>query len=183
MAYIPNSHHSYNLLPMCAARGGEVFAYSSTIPLEECLREYLPLQRTLDPYGYKSYDEYDQVLIQLLERYREYPEAIRAINHYRLELSDLNQKEKWSVCRYVGKEVGGIMGLTCGRTYYWPCSASAPRYIGVIDDEEFTNYWYSPNPKFWLIVCDPTGMAAKTMIYYQETRKEKKLAAITDKTE
>jgi hypothetical protein len=47
MAYIPESHLRYNLLPHCAAYGGEVFACSSTCELEEFLRDIHPVEAAL----------------------------------------------------------------------------------------------------------------------------------------
>ena len=124
MAYIPASHKHYNLLPDCAAHGGEVFAYSSTIELEEFLRDFMPVVDTLDPCGYESYAAYAEMLCNLRESYAEWPEAVSAIDDYADALLDINQKEHWSICRYIGKNYGGNGGLTCGNTYYWPCSAS-----------------------------------------------------------
>ena len=134
MAYIPTSHSHYNLLPYCTAHGGEVFAYSSTQPLEDVLRDYYPPQPALDPAGYDSFADYIAMLDHLVIEYNEWPEAVKAIERFRDEMHDLNQKEKWSVCRYVGKNYDGVGGLTCGQTYYWPCSAAKPEFIGVINN-------------------------------------------------
>jgi hypothetical protein len=88
------------------------------------------------------------MLCSLQDTYSAWPDAVEAIEKFIAEILDLNRKENWSVCRYIGKNHGGISGLTCGQTYYWPCSASNPQYLGVIDHEESINYWYSRTLSF-----------------------------------
>ena len=65
--------------------------------------------------------------------------------------------------RYVGIDDNRLVGLTHGRTYYWPTSIENPMYCGVINDEEFTAYLYPTEPEMWEILEDPTGMAYRTI--------------------
>ena len=101
-------------------------------------------------------------------------------------LLSYDQKENWSVLKYVGRSTGGIGGFTHGRYYYWPCSVETPEYEGVIDDEEFTSYIasignaspyqsldeaaadegvkeFASQCADWEIVEDSTGMAARIL--------------------
>ncbi len=168
MVYIPAAHRSYNLLPRRTAHGGEVFVYPDMRQLKQQMDACMRMGEELEPYGCRSRKAYDRVLIRLRNRYRAYPRAVKAIERYRGQIHDLNQKEKWSICQYVGPSSRSTLGLTSGRSYYWPCSATHPAYLGVIDDEEYTNYQYAPDPACWVILSDPTGMAARVVQRYQQ---------------
>jgi hypothetical protein len=78
------------------------------------------------------------------------------------EIKELNQKEEWSVLKYIGPTTEEI-GLTNGKNYYWPTSKNNPVYNGVFDDEEIRSYLYPTDEKFWIILEDPTGMAYNTI--------------------
>lgn len=56
MVYIPEQHKKYELLPRCRKNGGEVFEYSSKLLYQ--VNSCLPYGVLLDPYGYKSYEEF-----------------------------------------------------------------------------------------------------------------------------
>lgn len=56
MAYIPEKHKKYDVLPMCRKRGGEVFSYPGKII--DDLENYLPEEENMIPYGYDSYEQY-----------------------------------------------------------------------------------------------------------------------------
>lgn len=86
---------------------------------------------------------------------------MNAVDEYAEQLRELNIKEQWSICRYIGEDSDG--DLTKGQCYYWPTSVNNPEYRGVIDDEEFTTYQYCTNADSWEILEDPTGMAKKAI--------------------
>lgn len=88
---------------------------------------------------------------------------IALFNKLKAEIERYNRKEDWSVCRYIGESMDLAFGLTPGNCYYWPCCAEVPKYEGVIDNEEFTSYWYAIDPELWEILEDPTGMANETI--------------------
>lgn len=158
MPYIPKKHEKYNLLPMCRKNGREVFEYPRLLlsRLEELGVHHL------DPYGYQSYEEY---YAELDKRKSQLSDAaiLEAFDKFKNRMPELNQKEKWSVLKYVGENTDSFLGLTKGRYYYWPCAAVNASYSGVIDDEEYTAYQYPTEPSLWEIAEDPTGMAHRTI--------------------
>lgn len=164
MAYIPPKHRKYNLLPMCQARGGEVFSY----PNSDTIDKLLPQGDSLIPCGYKNYDEYDAYIDQLISNFG-MKDGIRndlgyLLEEYQKQIHHMNIKENWSILRYIGDDSPGIFGLTKGRYYYWPCSAESPKYEGVIDDEEYTSYLYSTSPELWELAEDPLNMALPVLL-------------------
>ncbi len=91
------------------------------------------------------------------------PDGEHMIPYSYSSMDEMNRKEEWSIVKYIGKTNDNLFGLTHGHKYYWPCSKKNPKYEGVIDDEEFTSYWYKTEPKDWEILLDPTGMAHATI--------------------
>lgn len=174
MAYIPEKHKQYGLLPTSVADGFEVFSYPSDLvdaidellfELEDdyedsgCVRASL-----LIPYAIKSYEEYQKRIHSYIEKYPEHEVAdlLRLLSQ---QIRRMNVKEDWSVVRYVGHEFDGdeFASLTAGRCYYWSCSRENPTYEGVVDNEEFTSYLYPCNADSWEVVEDPTGMARRAL--------------------
>jgi len=186
MAYIPEAHKKYNLLPMCAERGGEVFSYPST---ESDISAMLPEGEHVIPYGYDSYADFDNQLDNYIELYGTTNGILNDLGQklveYKETVHKMNVKENWSVLRYLGETTSNLFGLKHGQYYYWPCSAEYPDYEGVIDGEEFTSYlaYAIESPKvsddgvvfeggkidsyaglnIWEIAEDPTGMAARVL--------------------
>ena len=161
MAYIPKEHEKYDVLPMCRRNGGEVFSYPSEIVDE--LDKKLPDGETLIPYGYSSMDEYIQKMEEYAAEYFTEESDKQLFAKFKILMDEMNRKEEWSIVKYIGETDDNLFGLTQGHTYYWPCSKNNPTYDGVIDDEEFTSYWYATEPKDWEILLDPTGMAYATI--------------------
>jgi len=159
MAYIPAEHEQYPVLPYSRENGGEVFQYNKW-PAEELVDL---VGEHLYPYGYESYEEYFNKVDQIMKEHSGEPETVRILEEYKEKIALWNQKEDWSICKYLGKDTGQIFGLTHGGYYYWPCTASDPKYEGVIDDEEFTAFLYPTDPGLWEIIVDPTGMAHRTI--------------------
>ena len=166
MAYIPKKHEIYDLLPSCKKNGGEVFAYPCSLLSE--LEKYLPEGLNMMPYGYGSYEEYYAEMDKYAESYFNNDELSNLYKKFKDEMLQMNDKEQWSVLKYVGKSDDSLFGLTHGRVYYWPCCIMRPIYDGVIDDEEFTSYWYPTEECDWEIIDDPTGMAHRTI--YEKAR-------------
>lgn len=165
MAYIPDSHRKYNLLPYCTEHGGEVFSYPSQ--LLDKANKYTSDNECLIPYGYDSYDEYYEKVKKIADKFITQPFIYNLFTAYLNQVMATNIKEDWSVLRYIGPDTDSFMGLTHGKCYYWPASKADPHYEGVIDDEEFTSYIYPTNKEYWEILEDPTGMAYRT-IYEKE---------------
>ena len=138
---------------------GEVFQYHSWPyeELDELVGDHLM------PYGYKSYEEYFAKIDGLIRANSQNPEAVRLLGMIKKRISEWNQKDEWSICRFIGEDIGDVFGVHHGGYYYWPCTASNPKFGGVIDDEEFTAYQYPTDPDLWEIVVDPTGMAQRTI--------------------
>ena len=187
MAYIPEAHKKYNLLPRCTENGGEVFSYPSELASK--IGEMSPGH--VIPYGYSSYDEFYTFLDDCISECGMIEGGLnelgKLIADYKICIQRMNIKENWSVLRYLGES---SFDLTHGRYYYWPCSAESPEYEGVIDNAEFTSYLaavtgnepihfetdtngktghfssdvcFSPYGEkvLWEIAEDPTGMAAR----------------------
>ena len=197
MAYIPENHFQYGVLPHCRAHGGEVFQYPGELDEVEDLlwkaenpvtpaTEDAPKTRPclIMPYGYRSYETYYDVLRSYAEKHKG-----TELEQRLLGLIDrtkaLNVKEDWSIVRYLGSSFDDdpeslATGLTKGQCYYWPCSIEDPRYNGVIDDEEFTSYLYPCDKGCWEIVVDPTGMAQKALDGEADTINSWKIELVED---
>ena len=173
MPYIPKEHEKYNLLPRCNEYGGEVFEYPSNLLRK--LEEYIKPEDQLDPYGFKSYEEYDLEIDRVAQRFANQPEVIALFTQFKSLVHEMNCKEQWSVLRYVGPADDRLESLTSDKNYYWPSRISNPVYTGVVDDEEYTSYLYPTDPDLWEILEDPTGMAYNT-IYGNGKNKLSKVA-------
>ena len=159
MPYIPEEHKKYPVFLYSREHGGEVFQYHSWPyeELDELIGDHLM------PYGYKSYEEYFAKIDGLIRANAQNPDAVKLLGMIKKRISEWNQKEEWSICRFIGEDIGDVLGVHQGGYYYWPCTASNPKFGGVIDDEEFTAYQYPTDPDLWEIVVDPTGMAKRTI--------------------
>ena len=157
MPYIPEKHRKYDLLPFCRENGGEVFDYPDS--LLDDVNKYLLPDDNLYPYGYNSYEEYYQKIDAAALKFKDKPEIFKLFEQLKEKIIKMNCKENWSVLRYIGPDDGEPLTLTPGRDYYWPTIKDNPVYSGVIDDEEFTAYFYFPESDCWEILEDPTGMA------------------------
>ena len=158
MAYIPEEHKKYNVLPR-HGKDGEVFEYPNLDYIEDLLCGY-PVR--LIPYNFKSYEEYFNNLDEIDVSYgRNIIGLHNALEKLKKAIIKLNKKEEWSICRYKGESLDRAFGLTHDQCYYWPTTKSNPVFQGVIDDEEFTSYFYEPDAEDWEILVDPTGMAKK----------------------
>jgi len=161
LPYIPEKHEKYHLLPMCRNSGGEVFDYPSKLIHDAELIVKPP--RGLLPYNFDSYAEYYGYLDELIDTYANAPEIADTLIRLKQRVIDMNQKEEWSVVKYVGPSDDGGLRLTHGMNYYWPTRKDNPVYCGVVDDEEFTSYLYPTDAHLWKILEDPTGMAYRTI--------------------
>lgn len=161
MPYIPEKHEKYDLLPRCRNSGGEVFEYPSRLLSK--IESLIDPSSGLVPYGYDSYDDYFGYLDELMNAYANHPDTVDALLRLKRCVLDMNQKEEWSVVKYIGPSDDSCFGLTHGRDYYWPTRKDNPVYYGVVDDEEFTAYWYPTDAHLWEILEDPTGMAYRTI--------------------
>ena len=160
MPYIPPQHEKYNLLPACREDGGEVFDYPSELlcKAEKALGSCV----LIVPYNYESYDDYYNALNQLILEQTD-SSIISILSQLRERIMEMNRKEDWSILQYLGPSDDSRLGLTHGKNYYWPTQKSNPVYRGVIDDEEFTTYWYPTEKHLWKILEDPTGIAYNTI--------------------
>lgn len=161
MPYIPKEHEKYNLLPLCRKDGGEVFDYPSQLIYEA--EQLLGSSVGLFPYNFDSYEDYFASIDGLIRDNSENPEIVSKLSEVREMVWKMNQKEEWSILRYIGPSDDGPCGLTNGKLYYWPTRKENPVYCGVVDDEEFTAYLYPTEKSLWEIVEDPTGMAYQTI--------------------
>ena len=164
MAYIPEAHAKYNLLPFCVGNGGEVFDYPSSIA-NKITDEFLPDEESVIPYGYENYSQYYTKLDDYIIKYGTTDGKINEIGELiirlKKDIQNMNIKENWSVLRYIGKPTDGCFGLTHGRYYYMTSFDKARKSIGIIDDEEFTAYMYPAKLSDWEVTEDPTGIASE----------------------
>jgi hypothetical protein len=176
--YIPKEHERYGLLPESREFGGEVFIWTDEldrVDAEIHKAEGEPVDDDgfdvtyLLPYGVASYDEYWNLLEGYAAKYAETDAKLsRDIERLEAKLKEMNVKENWSVVKFLGGTDKApvpdeLDGLTKGSYYYWPADAADPKYIGVIDNEEFTTYLYPTSPENWGIALDPLGIAAKAL--------------------
>ena len=161
MAYIPKEHEKYNLLPFSQKNGGEVFEYPSELIKEA--EELIGTTTALIPYNYESYEEYFAYVDLLIKENADCTKTVAILRGLCDTIRDMNQKEEWSILKYIGPTDDACFGLTHGKNYYWPTRKSNPVYCGVIDDEEFTAYLYATDADMWEILEDPTGMAYRTI--------------------
>ena len=161
MPYIPEKHKQYNLLPSCRKRGGEVFEYPSDLVSEA--DALISPEESVTPYGFHSYDEYFAYIDKLINMYQDNSSVVEVLKQVKVKVKEMNIKEDWSVLKYVGASDNSCFGLTHNRNYYWPTRKSKPVYSGVVDDEEFTAYYYPTEAHLWVILEDPTGMAYNTI--------------------
>lgn len=161
MPYIPIEHQKYDLLPFCRQHNKEVFDYSSDLLYEtgELLGDYAAIM----PCNFACYDDYFSLLDKMAEEHSHDPEIVKKLHDLRGAVQKLNQKDEWSVLIYVGPTVDEPFGLTNGKYYYWPTTKEKPIYCGIIDDSEFTSYWYFIDASDWEIAEDPTGMAHRAI--------------------
>lgn len=171
MPYIPEAHKQFNLLPMRTEQGGEVFVYP-----EEWINEIKELTKeNIIPSGYNSYEEYYTMLDTLIDKYVDNQKVHKLLRDVKEDMQEANQKENWSVVRYIGENEEDLFGLVKGQCYYWPTYEDG-EFLGIIDGEEFSNYAYDPVPEEWEIVCDPTGMA-KDVLYPPEWKAAHKFCS------
>lgn len=180
MANIPEQHKKYDLLPVIRDMDFDAFDYPARIRSES--EKLLPKGETLIPYGYACIEAFVRHVEDLEKHYAKTEAQAELFRNYIEDTRRLNQKEYWSVLRYVGEEWeewDDFLRFTPGRAYYWPCDPENPEYRGIIDDVEFTNYLYAPDPEDWEILEDPTGMAYETM-YGKDRDKWKWMYEETD---
>ncbi len=118
----------------------------------------------MDPYGYASIEQYNAMIAQRIAE-SDSGEIIRMFKKLQEDMTRMNNKENWSVLKFLGENFPSdyVTGINKGRYYYWPCDIDNPVYQGVIDNEEYTAYWYPTEPDMWEILEDPTGMAYRTI--------------------
>lgn len=161
MPYIPIEHQKYDLLPFCRQYNKEVFDYPSDLLYEA--GELLGDHAALMPCNFTCYDDYFSLLDKLAKEHSQDPKAVKTLHDLQRSIQELNRKEEWSVLRYIGPSVDEPFGLTNRKFYYWPATKGNPIYRGIIDDSEFTSYWYSIVASDWEIAEDPTGMAYRAI--------------------
>lgn len=161
LPYIPESHIKYDLLPFCRKHGGEVFDYPSGLTNE--VENLLGSCEGIIPYNYQSYEMYFHSLDTLMQIHAASPKLVAKLAELKEAVRSMNQKEEWSILKYIGTTDGCSFSLTHGQNYYWPTQKSSPIYHGVIDNEEFTAYLYPTEASLWIILEDPTGMAYQTI--------------------
>lgn len=170
MAKIPEEHKKYDLLRRIRDKNdSECFSYPSLRPLEELG------EKGLDPYGFPSVEAYNTMIEGRIVNC-DASEKVKLFRKLQEDMIRMNNKRNWSICRFLGEDIpaNDIFGLKRNRCYYWPCDIDNPRYEGVIDEEEYTSYWYPTEPSLWKILEDPTGMAYRTIYEKNDfaTKKE-----------
>ena len=116
MAYIPEKHKGFGLLPRSVEGSKEVFSYPSSL-IEEIEGMLFELEGVAEdpeygrlslliPYGRESYDAYQAEIGTYLEKYSKH-EVAGLLKLLSSEIRKMNVKEDWSVVRYVGQQFDG----------------------------------------------------------------------------
>ncbi len=133
MAYIPQKHLKYDVLPRCRKNGGEVIVYDSktydAIHDKGCDLSF--------PYNIRSYEEYYDEIDRCIARY---PQLKKLLKEYKENLLEWNNKDVWGIVKYHGESNDSF---TKERCYYVPIGEKEGKLIpnsGIIDDEEWTSY-------------------------------------------
>lgn len=92
MPYIPKKHEKYDLLPYCRRHGGEVFEYPSDLLRK--LEEYIKPEDQLDPYGFKSYKEYDLEIDRIAQQFTNPTEVMALFVQFKAQVHEMNCKEQ-----------------------------------------------------------------------------------------
>lgn len=111
----------------------------------------------------KAMKNFFETIEKYKRMYAKTEEIEEIFDQFKKVIEEMNQKENWSILRYIGESDDRLTSLKHGHIYYWPCSKANPLYRGVIDEEEYTAYWYSTEPEDWEILEDPTGMVFQTL--------------------
>lgn len=164
MASIPKKHEKYGLLPRTVNDDTwECFLYPSLYEFDEAGID------GIEPYGYSSVEQYNAMIAHRIAQSNS-EETIRMLKKLQEDMTRMNNKENWSVLKFLGEHFPPdyVTGIDKGCCYYWPCDIDDPVYQGVIDNEEYTAYWYPTEPDMWEILEDPTGMAHRTIFEKDE---------------
>ena len=132
MAYIPEKHLKYDILPRIRKKVGEVIVYDS--------EKYDVIHSNCDlayPYNIDSLEKYYVEIDRCIEKY---PKQERLLRAYKEDLIQWNNKDVWGIVRYNGETNSAF---THGRCYYVPIGEVNGQLVpdsGIIDDEEWTSY-------------------------------------------
>ena len=133
MAYIPEKHKQFDILPMCRRNGSEVVVYDEQlydkIRARGCELSF--------PYNIASLEKYYEEIDSCIAKYTKLKDILQEYKDY---LFKWNNKDIWGIVRYNGES---NCTFTKGRCYYVPICEENGKLIpssGVIDDEEWTTY-------------------------------------------
>lgn len=173
---IPSEHKKYDLLPRCSKEHKDVVAFpTDMVYFVDFLAECVGLEAgAFDVMKFmpKKLDAPNKYIKQL-EKAEKLFYSLRGdggplLTKLRELIEDLNDKENWSIVRFVGDAYDSLdeannLYLTKGRCYYWPTSKLIPAYMGVFDNAESPMALYPLDKAAWEVVEDPTGMAARAL--------------------
>ena len=176
MAYIPESHKKYNLLPKFVETDREVIIYPSRKEGEIDLL-LLPYDEFIAPYGdglfefhgYKNYSEYYAKLDDFITRFGTTEGKLNNLGErivdFKKDVQKINVKENWSVLRCIVSTLD-IDDLQLDNYYYMACSVEPLKCEGIINDEglpvydgDFLNTYWETERDNWEIIEDPTWIA------------------------
>ena len=178
--YVPEGYEKYNLLPGCSKRGGDIHIHPSE--MRDTINSLLPEDSDGIPYPYfHSFGEYDEYIDELIAEHGltngATNELGKVMHEYKALVKEMNNKDKWSVLKYIGESYDNIRafgGFTHGMYYYMTVyTIDGDTYYGIIDDEEYSSSGWCPDKEKWEIAEDPTGIAAKALAQGYEARKRK----------
>jgi len=174
MAYIPEVHKKYGLLPEFVERRIEIIIYPTPDDLD--VVEMLPDGESFSQEGFRDYAQYYASLDDLMSRLGvtdgELNDLGKKLSEFKEAVQKINIKENWAVLRYVGESNQSICEFTHGRYYYAAYSIRPFRFYGIIDDEGLPVYrgssifdYKRPFIKIdssdWEIAEDPYGKAVQ----------------------
>jgi hypothetical protein len=179
LPYIPEVHKKYNLLPKLHKTGGDI-TFFPAIPWDkyEELEDLICSDMDWDyPYNFtisEMLNVFDGWIAEHGTEDGKLNKAGELFTAWRANVRDWNNKENWSVVRYIGESTPSRdngFELTHGRYYYVPNktwerdeSDSKDGTFDVLTDAEQNNTFCIISKKTctnWEIAEDPTGIIAK----------------------
>lgn len=141
-------HEKYNLLPNERKNKIITLIWPSSYFEKFKKRTHL-LDHEISPYG--RFESFEELLSELEEWKRKYPDIQKEIEKYKNEIIELNNREKWSIVKYIGES---CFSYTKDHYYYVTkvVEYNNEKYYCIIDNEEYNAFLEKELYKFEMII-------------------------------
>jgi hypothetical protein len=181
LPYIPETHKKYNLLPKLHETGGDItFFPAITEEQYDEIRDFIEADMDFDyPYKFtisEMLNVFDGWIAEYGTENGKLNKAGELFTAWKARVRDWNNKENWSIVRYVGESTPSRddgFELMHGRYYYVPdktwgldeSNRQDDALEGLTNTEQNNYFWTisKRNCADWEIVEDPTGMVTKVL--------------------